>query len=277
VGPLPGDPVDEVFVILLPPVILVTEADAGDNRDLCRRSCQTENKIKARCKDIAPEHEKDRQFDPVEAHEGGHVVEDRACIVLVPVSRISPEDHGVFSNIPRKPRDTGDTSQHGPLEARRGPAIPKNKDIHLHSILEMAGYKHIEKSIGRYIADRYHNVVEIGVGRNFTAAMLISRSGIATRCIDLKEQEPPAGVFFFTDDIFSPDIPLYAGCDLIYAIRPAEEMMPPLTALARRLSCDLIVYHLGFEGYRDRGEVVDCGVPIHVYRHMTNEQGSKQG
>jgi hypothetical protein len=37
------------------------------------------------------------------------------------------------------------------------------------------------------------------------------------------------------------------------------------------------VYHLGFEGYRDRGEVVDCGVLIHLYRNNTREQGSKQG
>ena len=140
----------------------------------------------------------------------------------------------------------------------------------------MAGYKHIEQCVGRYIADRYHNVVEVGVGRNFTAALLISQSGIATRCIDIKPQEPPADILFFTDDIFSPDMALYAGLDLLYAIRPAEEMMPPLTALARRLGCDLIVYHLGFEGYRDRGEVVDCGVIIHLYRYGAKGQGSEQ-
>ena len=131
----------------------------------------------------------------------------------------------------------------------------------------MAGYKHIEQSIGRYIRDRYRNVVEVGIGRNFTAAELIAKAGIPIRCIDLKQQEPPSGIPFFPDDIFSPDIRLYKDADLLYAIRPAEEMIPPLLALARRVGCDLIVYHLGFEGYRDRGEVVDCGVVIHRYRH----------
>ncbi|HVP94118.1 MAG TPA: UPF0146 family protein [Methanoregulaceae archaeon] len=131
----------------------------------------------------------------------------------------------------------------------------------------MAGYKRIEQCIGRYIADHYHNVVEVGVGSNFTAAELISRSAVNIRCTDLKNQDPPPGVFFFTDDVVSPDIPLYAEADLIYSIRPAEEMMPPLLALARRLNCDLIVYHLGFEGYNDGGEILDCeGVVIHRYR-----------
>ncbi len=130
----------------------------------------------------------------------------------------------------------------------------------------MAGYKHIEQCIGRYIADHYHNVVEVGVGSNFCAAELISGSAINIRCTDIKDQNPPAGVFFFTDDVFSPDIALYKEADLVYSIRPAEEMMPPLIALARRLNCDLIVYHLGFEGYADRGEILDCGVVIHRYQ-----------
>jgi uncharacterized protein len=130
----------------------------------------------------------------------------------------------------------------------------------------MAGYKHIEQCIGRYIADRYHCVVEVGIGSNFTAAELISQSGLTVRCTDIRKQVPPEGMDFFSDDIYSPDICLYAGADLVYAIRPAEEMMPPLLDLARRLNCDLIVYHLGFEGYGDRGEIIDCGVVIHRYR-----------
>lgn len=129
----------------------------------------------------------------------------------------------------------------------------------------MGEYKRIEQCIGRYIADHYHNIVEVGVGQNFTAAEIISLSGINVRCTDLKPQEPPADVLFFTDDVFFPDIGLYADADLIYSIRPAEEMMPALIALARRIDCDLIVYHLGFEGYKDRGEILDCGVIIHRY------------
>jgi len=130
----------------------------------------------------------------------------------------------------------------------------------------MAGYKHIEQCIGRYIADRYYSVVEVGIGPNFTAAELISQSGSTVRCTDLKNQVPPEGMDFFPDDIYSPDISLYAGADLVYSIRPAEEMVPSLLDLARRLNCDLIVYHLGFEGCGDSGEIVDCGVIIHRYR-----------
>jgi hypothetical protein len=51
----------------------------------------------------------------------------------------------------------------------------------------------------------------------------------------------------------------------MYAIRPAVEMVPALIALARRLDCDLIVYHLGFERYGNGGEIIDCGVILHRY------------
>ena len=67
------------------------------------------------------------------------------------------------------------------------------------------------------------------------------------------------------DDVFSPDINLYKGADVIYAIRPAIEMIPPLLALARTLDCDLIIYHLGFESYGNGGEKIDCGVLLHRY------------
>ena len=140
----------------------------------------------------------------------------------------------------------------------------------------MAEYKRIEQYIGRYIADHYHNVVEVGVGQNFTAAALISQSGINVTCTDLMIQTPPAGVFFFTDDIFSPDTSLFADADLVYSIRPAEEMIPPMAALAGQLNCDLIVYHLGFEGYKDGGEIIDCGVILHRYHKKSDGRGSEK-
>jgi uncharacterized UPF0146 family protein len=129
----------------------------------------------------------------------------------------------------------------------------------------MCEYKRIERCIGRYIAKHYRDVVEVGVGPNFTAAELISLSGVKVRCTDIKQQEPPADLLFFPDDVFSPDIALYSGAELVYSIRPAEEMMPSLLGLARRLNCDLLVYHLGFEGCEDGGEKIDCGVILHRY------------
>ncbi|MEI6154717.1 MAG: UPF0146 family protein [Deltaproteobacteria bacterium] len=139
----------------------------------------------------------------------------------------------------------------------------------------MSGYKRIEHCIGRYIAEHYNNPVEIGVGHNFTAAEYIVSSGIRCRCTDIKPQVPPGGVAFTCDDIFFPGTGNYSGADVIYSVRPAEEMISPMKELARNLNCDLLVYHLGFECYGDGGDLVDCGVILH--RYHKKDTGSEKG
>jgi uncharacterized UPF0146 family protein len=80
----------------------------------------------------------------------------------------------------------------------------------------------------------------------------------------------PKDLAFIIDDVFSPDISRYEGADIIYAIRPAIEMIPPLITLAQRVNCDLIVYHLGFESYGNGGEIIDCGVILYRYFRRQN-------
>jgi len=129
----------------------------------------------------------------------------------------------------------------------------------------MGSYKHIETCIGEYIAKHYANTVEVGIGKNTEAARLLIDAGVGVRCTDIRDLQVPENLSFSVDDIFSPSINLYKGADLIYAIRPAIEMVPPLLALARTINCDLIVYHLGFESYGNGGEKIDCGVLLHRY------------
>jgi len=129
----------------------------------------------------------------------------------------------------------------------------------------MGSYKHIETAAGRYIAGNYHRAVEVGIGRNTVAAELVSGAGALMRCTDVKDLEHPAHFRFVKDDIFEPDISLYQGADVIYAIRPGIEMVPPLMDLARQINADLLVCHLGFERYGDGGETIDCGVVLHRY------------
>ena len=129
----------------------------------------------------------------------------------------------------------------------------------------MGSYKHIETCIGEYIAKHYTNTVEVGIGKNTEAARILLDAGARVRCTDIKDSAVPEGLGFMIDDVFSPDISLYKGADVIYAIRPAIEMIPPLLALARTINCDLIVYHLGFECYGIGGERIDCGVLLHRY------------
>ena len=138
----------------------------------------------------------------------------------------------------------------------------------------MGRHKHIERTIGNYISGRYHRVAEIGIGQNFDAASLIKDAGAEIFCTDIRSVKAPPGIRILNDDVFDPDIYLYQGLDLIYSIRPGEEMIPAMIALAARVDCDLLVYHLGFEGYGSGGEIVDCGVILHRYYKNQNPSNS---
>ena len=129
----------------------------------------------------------------------------------------------------------------------------------------MGDYKHIETCIGKYISSHYTRAIEIGIGRNDEAAKIVSSAGALVRCTDVKPFGISCGLLFSQDDIFSPDHVLYIGAEVIYAIRPAPEMIPPMIELAQRINADLIVYHLGFESYENGGEIIDCGVLLHRY------------
>jgi hypothetical protein len=139
----------------------------------------------------------------------------------------------------------------------------------------MGSYKHIETCIGEYIAQHYTRAVEVGIGRNATAAQVLHDAGVHVRCTDIRGMEVPTGLTFRVDDVFSPESGLYAGAEVIYAIRPAVEMIPPLLALARAVNSDLLVYHLGFEMYANGGERIDCGVMLH--RYFKASEPVKQG
>jgi uncharacterized UPF0146 family protein len=129
----------------------------------------------------------------------------------------------------------------------------------------MGGHKRIETCIGAYIAARYSAAVEVGIGKNTVAADIIRDAGKKIRCTDLKKTVPAEGLNCVIDDIFEPSPEIYSGAEVIYAIRPGIEMIPPLISLARQVNADLLVYHLGFELYGDGGETLDCGVLLHRY------------
>lgn len=129
----------------------------------------------------------------------------------------------------------------------------------------MGSYKHIENRVGEYITTHYTSPVEVGVGNNPGAVGVIRAAGVPVRCTDIRERIVPEGVVFRIDDVFEPDLSFYQGADVVYAIRPAIEMLPPLITLAQRLGCELLVYHLGFETYGNGGEMIDCGVLLHRY------------
>ncbi|MDD1716944.1 MAG: hypothetical protein LUQ45_01665 [Methanoregulaceae archaeon] len=129
----------------------------------------------------------------------------------------------------------------------------------------MSEYKRIERCIGEYIARNYRSATEVGIGDNITAAELLLVAGVPVLGTDIRVPDLPGPVRIERDDIFCPSLALYRNTDVIYSIRPPPELVPPLIALARGIDCDLLVYHLGFECYRDGGKIIDCGVPLHLY------------
>ena len=132
----------------------------------------------------------------------------------------------------------------------------------------MGAYKHIETCIGRYLAENYSHAVEVGIGRNTDAARILADAGKLLFSTDIRPV--PDSIPFVVDDIFSPDTGQYRDADVIYAVRPAIEMIPALVALAGEINADLVVYHLGFEYWGNGGEKIDCGVLLHRYFRRQN-------
>jgi uncharacterized protein len=129
----------------------------------------------------------------------------------------------------------------------------------------MSGYKHIETSIARYIAGRYRSVLEIGTGNNTHAAELLQRAGVSVTCSDLTVPGGNLLIPYITFDICIPDSNIGRDVECILAIRPIEEMMVSLIRFANQCNADLLVYHLGFEGYSHPHRIIDCGVPLCNY------------
>ncbi len=133
--------------------------------------------------------------------------------------------------------------------------------------------KQIERAVGEYIGAHYASAVEVGVGRNMTAAETARAAGCRVRAVDIRPVGA-GGVPFASDDVFSPDLALYRGVAVIYAVRPGVEMVPPLIAIARACDCDLIVYHLGNEVWLDGGERIPVGgIVLHRYCRAPSEEG----
>jgi len=269
VGALLDQAVDELVFIAIPPVKLVCEPAGRDNGSAGRRPGESEEGHDPVHEDVIAGHEDHRVLQSLPLPAGINTVEDYPGIGLPPRTYVPVQDDRVAADPCRDAEKIGDQARDRELQAGRGPGIPKNKEIH-HHVLTMGAHKHIERCIGAYIASRYRSAAEIGTGSNFTAALLIREAGGRILCTDIRSPPDNPGVAFSRDDIFSPDLSLYTGCDVIYAIRPGEEMLPALIRLAGLLDVDLLVYHLGFEGFGRGGEIIDCGVILHRYHRAQN-------
>jgi uncharacterized UPF0146 family protein len=103
------------------------------------------------------------------------------------------------------------------------------------------------KILAEYIARHYPDakkIVEVGVGKIPDAAVELSRLLPSCEVIVTDIAQPPelpSKIKFLRDDITNPNLQVYQGASLIYAIRPPPELNPYLLKVARAVNADLII------------------------------------
>ena len=122
----------------------------------------------------------------------------------------------------------------------------------------METYRRIGGLVG-YIAGRYANTVEIGIGHFPDVAYALLDRQVNLLATDILPFEY-AGLRVVQDDVTEPDFDLYKNTDLLYSMRPPSELVPYMVRLAERISADLIVKPLSSE-YLD-GRLIKWGDAI---------------
>lgn len=97
-----------------------------------------------------------------------------------------------------------------------------------------------------YIADRYSDAAEIGIGHFPDIAYALKHRGVNVFASDIRTIRFK-GIRVIVDDITDPDHDVYRGRDLIYAMRPPPELVPYMVMLSRAVSADLILKPLSSE------------------------------
>ena len=102
------------------------------------------------------------------------------------------------------------------------------------------------EGIADFIACRYKNAVEIGIGNFPDVAFELLRKQVSVFATDIHPFRYP-GLDVTIDDITEPDLALYGGIKLIYSMRPPPELIPYMEILAKKILSDLIVKPLSSE------------------------------
>lgn len=110
-------------------------------------------------------------------------------------------------------------------------------------------------SLSDYIIRNYgqaHKIVEVGVG-NFPVVARILEEHLKINIImtDIK----PSHQTIIPDDICHPDLKIYTDAELIYSIRPPEELHPHLEKVSRAVGSDLIIKPVFTDSIHTRGKM----------------------
>ena len=126
--------------------------------------------------------------------------------------------------------------------------------------------------VARYIAENYPTakIVEVGVGHMPDVAVELKRLSPSSEIVVTDVREPaelPRSITFVRDDVTKPNLRVYRGAALIYAIRPPPELQPYLFKLARKVGAKLLVKPLAGESLALRGGKLTNygGVSFYIY------------
>lgn len=100
----------------------------------------------------------------------------------------------------------------------------------------------IWENFSEYIIKHYSNsikIVEVGVGK-ITEPGEILKKKLPHTTVNLVDLHPCNNTII-RDDITHPTDEIYENADLIYSIRPPEELQPDIIELAKKYNCDVII------------------------------------
>src|SRR5208337_2899687 len=138
VGTFLRDPVDQVVIVVLSPVIFVAETGGRDDRCTHLLAGKAEDKTVAVPEEILIDDKKDRFCDTVAVFIILDAVEQRLGVYLFPADHISHHPDLVLGDRGRDTEDGRDHAGDRRLETGRGEGIPKDMDMHRYILLEWA-------------------------------------------------------------------------------------------------------------------------------------------
>lgn len=100
----------------------------------------------------------------------------------------------------------------------------------------------IWKNFTEYIINNYSSsqkIVEVGVGKILEPSEILKKKLPSTdiKCVDIY----PANKTVIKDDITHPTDSIYENSDLIYSIRPQEELQKDIVNLGLKYNTDIII------------------------------------
>jgi uncharacterized UPF0146 family protein len=108
--------------------------------------------------------------------------------------------------------------------------------------------------------------VEIGIGHFPDVALALAAKGVQVFATDT-ERFQYTNLRVVVDDVTEPDLSLYGGVHLIYAVRPPMELVPYMVRLSKTISTDLIVKPLASE--YPGGQLTGSGnSPFFLWSHL---------